>query len=137
MARYMTHPMLSTPGILKRVASILQGPGARVSLETARAVIRLAARRARNQRFIYLEVGEQGNPRRSFDVNLYKAALPLKELHPLLSGVRRAFGIPKDGFEAMFEQAGERIFGHLSAGVDRQDKDFLTISYEIRALPRV
>jgi len=137
MARYMTHPMLSTPGILKRVASILQGPGARVSLETARAVIRLAARRARNQRFIYLEVGEQGNPRRSFDVNLYKAALPLKELHPLLSGVRRAFGIPKDGFEAMFEQAGERIFGHLSAGVDRQDKDFWTISYEIRARPGV
>ena len=81
--------------------------------------------------FIYLEVSEEDNPRRSFDINLYKANLKLHELYPFLSKTSRHYSIPPEEFDPLYDQIRTRLFGHLAGGIDREGKDFLTIYYEV------
>jgi hypothetical protein len=48
--------------------------------------------------------------------------------------MRRHYSIPSGEFDHLFEQVGDKIFGHLSGGIDREGKDFLTTYYEIEGL---
>lgn len=134
VARYTCYPMLSVDKILKRLSNIYDGHNESPSFKIAKEIINLAASRAADDLFIYLEVNEENNPRRSFDINLYKAKLQLRELYPLLSKMCRHYSIPSGEFDLLFEQVGAKIFGHLSGGIDREGKDFLTTYYEIEGL---
>jgi hypothetical protein len=134
IAKYTCYPLLPVKNILNRLSNIYDVHKDRTSLEIAKDIINLAASRIVNDSFIYLEASEDNNPRRSFDINLYKANLQLKDIYPLLSKMRRHYSISSDDFDFLYDQVSTKIFGHLSGGIDREGKDFLTIYYEISAV---
>ncbi len=134
VARYTAFPLLSIKNILKRISTIYDALEERTPFEIAKGVIELASSRAVNEMFIYLEASEENNPRRSFDINLYKANLPLSALYPYLKKMCHHYSIPPEEFNLLYDQINTKTFGHLSAGIGKEGEDFLTTSYEIEAL---
>ena len=134
LARYTCYPLLSIRGIRKRLAELYDDP-AMPSLRAAQEIIDLAAIRiGANDSFVYVEASEEGNPRKSFDLNLYKAGLRVADLYPVLSALYQHYSIPESHLESLSAETGSRTFGHLSGGNGRDGQDFLTVYYEIEAL---
>ena len=88
----------------------------------------------RNAAPIYLEVGEEGTARRSYDINLYKANLTLAEIEAVLLEAAARYALPQERFAAFYSQLRQRPFGHLSGGFARDGSDFLTVYYETQPL---
>lgn len=131
VARYACYPLLSVSGMLQRLTNIYQGHEDKTSLRVAKEIVEFAANRAGERSFIYLEVSEGKSPRISFDINLYRANIRLKEIHASLWELRGHFSISADRFGRLYELAGDKLLGHLSGGVNREGEDFFTVYYEM------
>jgi hypothetical protein len=131
LTRYTWYRSLAVEDILVRLADILDPQKYRKSLEIAEGILTTASSRIPHHDILYLEVSEENNPRRSFDINMYRAALELRELHPFLSEMCQHYSISSETFHALYEQVKTKIFGHLSGGIDREGKDFLTVYYGV------
>jgi hypothetical protein len=133
VARYTCHPRLSIAGIVRRLGEVY--PDDSPSLQAAREIVALAASRiARGNSFVYVEAAEDGNPRRSFDINFYKAGLRTSELLPALQGLAVRYSIGTAALRSALAGAAGRAFGHLSGGRGRDGRDFLTVYYEIEGI---
>jgi hypothetical protein len=127
--RYEWYPALAVDDMRARVARILgssEPPAA--PMEIADAVLAQAARKVRASDIFYLDVSEEGNPRRSFDINVYRARLRMEELAPALSQVCRRYGVERT-FAGLYHRMRGNIFGHIAGGIDRQGEDFVTAYY--------
>lgn len=136
IAEYVWHPYLSAQTILTRIADIYAKPRYKASLDIVERIFRVAAGRMNRRDILYLEVTEGGNPRRSFDVNLYKANLTLRDLEPILLRLGEHYAVDAGVFERIYHRCAANPFGHLAAGIDRHGRDFLTLYYET-ALPTI
>jgi len=134
LARYTCHPLLSVQGIQRRLDALYEGRADSASRQAAREILALASRRLGAGSFVYVEAEEEGNPRKSFDLNLYKARLRVSELRPALRPLCRHYAIADEALGRIGAQAGGRQFGHLSGGLGRDGRDFLTVYYELEAL---
>jgi len=63
---------------------------------------------------------------------MYRANLLLNELYPFLLDIMKHYSIPAEEFHVLYEPVKSQIFGHLSGGIDRQDRDFLTIYFGVK-----
>ena len=124
VARYRCLPDLTLPAISGRIKELDPGPSGTLLQDVAA----LCAARS-PEPLMYLEVGEEGNPRASFDLNVHAAGLALREVEPQLRGLRAHFDIPVDAFEACFGPARAARLGHLSGGRSRSGAPFATIYY--------
>jgi hypothetical protein len=131
IAHYTCYPLLNIDKILERLSRIYRGYHDRASHDIARAIIELAASRIRNDSPIYLEAAEDNNPRKSFDVNMYKANLRMCDLYPSLVKAAEHFSIPAEKFDRLNALISKKMFGHLSGGIDKKGRDFLTFYYEV------
>lgn len=129
IARYDWYPSLTFHEIHERLQMIIAPGGHDELLAIVRGIAERAAGRTSNDDIQFLEVGEQGNPRRSFDINLYKSGLRLADLFPHLLSALRHYGVISESFEAVYQRIKAERFGHLAAGVDREGKEFMTIYY--------
>jgi hypothetical protein len=133
LAEYTCHPLLSVEAIARRLAALY--PRDSPSLAAAQEILQLAAARlGANDSFVYVEAAEQGNPRRSFDLNFYKAGLRVADLRAPLSRLCERYSISSARLEALLGESAARPFGHLSGGLGREGEDFLTVYYEIEGL---
>jgi hypothetical protein len=130
VTRYQCFPRLPLEDTLSRIAGLMAGCNGAVPMPAIEALVRLAAQRGPAAAFKYLEASEEGNPRRSFDLNLYSANLRLREVFPIVAGLGRHYRIAPGILAQRFAAAGEGIFGHISAGLDRQGRDFFSLYYE-------
>ncbi len=134
VARYHCHPLLSIRDVLRRMALAYQpGPPSELS-EAALDIVRLGAKRTPAAALLYLEVGEEGNPRHSFDVNLYKTGLSVADAGPALRRAGAYFEIAPAAMETQLDLLGPRALGHLSSGLDRHGHPFLSVYGEIQPL---
>ncbi len=78
----------------------------------------------------YIEAREDGKSRVSFDLNLYAATLSVADAGDLVRSAGRAFAIEPAIIEALLARVSDRILGHVSAGIDRDGSDFVTLYYE-------
>jgi hypothetical protein len=76
-----------------------------------------------------MEVEEEGSPRRSFDVNVYSAGLPVDAMKGAMRGMGRAYGIAPERVEDLLARVGGEVLGHLSGGTARNGRDFATLYY--------
>jgi len=129
IGQYLHYPALSAAAIRERVAAIYADTPAGDSLPIAEGVLALAAERMAEEDIHYLEIEEAGNPRRSYSINFYDAGLRLTDLYPLLSQMRRRFGVSPGRFQTFYDQVKGRRFGHLAGGVHRNGKDFFNVYY--------
>jgi len=130
VGKYVRYPMLSYQETAERVRDLLAGcrrPGA---FETADEFLRLAMPRLKGS-FHYLEVTEEGNPRKSFDVNLYSASLTMGDIRPLLLRMAERYSLPIEEFGARLDSVEKRRFGHLAGGIEREGRDFFTIHFGV------
>ena len=133
IAEYTCHPLLAVDAIARRLAALY--PHDSPSLAAAQEILRLAAARlGPADSFVYVEAAEEGNPRRSFDLNFYKVGLRVGDLRAPLSRLCDSYSIPSAQLESLLGQSGTRPFGHLSGGVGRDGEDFLTVYYEIEGI---
>jgi hypothetical protein len=130
IASYIYHPGLSIAKISERVTAIYSGAGNRISLAIAQDIIHAASARVSANNLMYIEVSEQGNPRRSFDINLYEANLQLAKVEDSLFSMSRHYAIPDGQFEPLYDTIKSNRLGHLSGGIDREGRDFFTVYYE-------
>ena len=135
LTRYTCYPRIPLEKILSRLSTLYEGSMQRDSVDIIKGILETALSRIGYGKILYLEVSEDNNPRRSFDINMYRANLRLEELHPLLLRMCRRFSIPEEGFRALFDPVRSKKFGHLSGGIDREGKEFLTVYYGIEEYP--
>lgn len=131
ISTYTCYPLLSVTEILKRISSIYGGYNHSHPGEIVQGLINFAADRVNDNPFIYLEVTEENNPRKSFDLNFYQANIPLQDIYNYLGKMCQHYGINAHSFNYLYQQIGSKNLGHLSGGIDRQGKDFLTMYYEV------
>jgi len=131
LARYTSHVGMSADEMLKRVAQRFYPSEATASYEIVRGIVLHAAGKMAPEDFLYLEVEEEGNPRRSYDINMYRAGFTLKDLYPWLREACRINGIGPQTFHRFYEPMAHRLFGHVSGGQDREGRDFLTFYYGV------
>jgi hypothetical protein len=130
VAKYLYHPGLSSQEIFERMSLVYSGEAGRPSLRIAQGIVAAASTRAAEAALMYIEVSEAGNPRSSFDLNLYEANLQVCEVQDFLFDALHHYAIPRERFEPLYEQISRCRLGHLSGGIDRHGRDFLTVYYE-------
>lgn len=131
ITKYICHPLLTVRSIVKRISSIYNYYDDKTSLNIVKDIIKIANKRIVNDSFIYLEVSEENNPRESFDINLYKANLQVKDIYPILLKICQNYSINCKDFDFLYSHICDKTLGHLSGGIDRQGRDFMTIYYEV------
>jgi len=134
ITRYAWHPWLSSGEIEKRVGQVIDPHTGTFLRQAAHDLVRIAAVRIPDKDILYLDVAEDGNPRRSFDINVYRANLQVAEVYPLLSVLCRRLSVPYDAFHTFYEGSKTKRLGHLAAGVDRRGSPFFTIYYGVEPL---
>ena len=129
LARYTCFPGYTTEEMQERLSDDFYGDKAGGPFEIVKGILDLASSKVSKERFLYLDVKEENNPRSSFDINVYGANLQLQEVYPFLLDMCRHYSIPEEQFHKLYEPVKTHIFGHLAGGMDRQGRDFLTIYF--------
>jgi hypothetical protein len=130
VARYTCFPRLSAADALRRMADLYPPVSTGNSSDAALAIVRRSLQRRPDASLLYLEVSEGDNPRRSFDINLYKTGLRVADAAPELRQAARQFGVGEQAIEEQLQKLGPCLLGHLSGGTDRYGAEFLSVYAE-------
>lgn len=125
VSRYTYYPLITPEKIAERVSDIYGS--ARLPYEVVKNITDIASAIIDHTRISYLEVTEENSPRRSFDINVYDANLLISEQYPLLGRAAQYYGISFGDFHGLYDGIKDSILGHISGGIDREGKDFITI----------
>jgi tryptophan 7-halogenase len=129
VSHYHWYPGLSAAEIGARMDAIWQGAPTAL-LRMSRAVLDLASSRMGAGRPLqYLEVTEEGQPRRSFDLNTYDARIVVRDLQGVLSDMREHFDVRPGQFQALYDQIKARTMGHLGGGIHRNGQPFFNVYF--------
>ena len=77
VTEYTCYPAYTTGDILRRLSRDLYGHRGGNPYDIVKGLLDLASIKAGDDRFLFLSVHEENNPRNSFDINLYRANLML------------------------------------------------------------
>lgn len=129
VTRYLYPPCRTEVEIRDGIAA---SGGAGPAAELASTLLAQALRRVSADDLMFMRIEEAGTPRRSFDLNVYKADITGADIVPHLAPLWRPLGI-SDNQAANVESAirGEEI-GHISGGVGRDGIDFLTLYFGMK-----
>ena len=134
LTRYIWYPRLTGEEIIGRIAAIADPGRHRHLFESAGELMKVALQRMPYQDIIYLEATEQGNPRKSFDINVYRGGLQVGELYKSLTQLAQHYGIPPAEFHRFYDRMKTDSFGHLAGGTNRDGKDFCTVYHGVNPL---
>ena len=127
---------VSADGILERLSSAYENDPHGPLFEIVRDLLRFASSKVASEKVRYLEVAEENTPRKSFDINVYNAKLLLKQIYPLLQKIYRHYFIPVRDFHDIYNPSRAKTMGHLSGGIGRDGKDFVTLYYGLEEVPK-
>lgn len=113
------------------IAEALRSIGGGVALDIALALLERAVLRVPAEALLLMRVEEPGNPRRSFDLNLYPAELTVRDLGPLFDALAVGFELPAEAIARLRAAMGEGVLGHVSGGIGRDAEPFLTLYFGI------
>jgi len=134
LAKYVWYPSLSFERITEEFSKIFQGRKHLEPLQIAKDLMAAVSKKTTHDHVYYLEVTEENTPRRSFDINIYKAGLQLKQVYPLLARTCEHYSIPAETFHGVYNPVRTKAFGHLSGGISREGEDFLTVYYGLQEI---
>jgi hypothetical protein len=133
--RYVCQPLLGLRDVLRRMAAAYAPERPARTLELARRIVRQAAQRERAASLVYLEAAEAGNPRRSYDVNLYPSGLLVGDVASELREAAACMAVDLHGFERLLGDVAALPLGHISGGCSRNGDEFLSLYAELDAMP--
>jgi hypothetical protein len=129
VTEYICHPAYTTEDMLERLSRDVYGHHGQNPYEIVKGILDLASSKAGNDKFLFLSVHEGSNPRNSFDINVYRANLQLKEIYPFLLDMGRFYSIPDTQLHDVYDPIKTKILGHIAGGIDRSGNDFLTLYF--------
>lgn len=127
---YQCLPGLTIDEIQQRIESTYRDMPDAGSLDAIRWMIAIARRRSPGKQFLFVEVSEPGNPRKSFDLNLYPAGMRVADVAEPVRNAAASLNVPTDKLERLMSIVRSKLFGHISAGVSRAGEEYLTVYYE-------
>jgi len=127
---YHCLPGLSVQQIRTNINTHYTNAKQHFSLQASLAILDLAAQRADHSAFLYIDISETGNPRQSFDLNLYPAGIRMHELGHIIYKLATAFNIEQPKIDSLMPLLDNKLFGHLSAGIGRNGKPYFSLYYE-------
>jgi hypothetical protein len=133
VTRYTWLPCRTRNELEAKLRSLLPAKEAPRALNCALGLVSRVASFADSGELLLMDVEEDGNPRRSCDLNVYDAALRVPAIADLLETAMRDFAIPAANVRSAFERFGEKALGHLSAGIGRDGREFVTIYFGVEA----
>lgn len=113
------------------MAGALRSIGGGVALDIALALLEQAERRVPAEALLLMQVEEPGNPRLSFDLNLYPAEFSASDLGWLFDALVTGFTLPAEAAARLRTAMGEGVLGHVSGGIGRDAEPFLTLYFGI------
>jgi len=133
ITKYVYHPFISLESIIENLEKIYRHCNNKESFEIVRDIVNFSAKQIhyKNDSFIYLQSSDNSGMRNSFDINVYKAGLTIKALNTYIKKIQNNYDIESSSLQSFIQKIQNKIFGHLSGGIDNQGRDFLTIYYEI------
>jgi tryptophan halogenase len=136
VTRYYWYPQAPIESIRDRMSAIFVSDQDSRARALAERALDIAASRVDANKLQYLEVLEDDNERRSFDLNVYEADLQVKDLQPELNNIRDYFDIKPGHFQAIYDQVRTHSLGHVAGGVHRNGKEFFNIYHGVTSFPR-
>lgn len=133
VTRYTWLPCRNRVEIDARLQDLVPADEAVRARRCVSSLLSMVADIADSGELLLMEVEEPGNPRRSCDLNVYDAGLRMGEIAQLVEAVLRDFAVPDSRAQAVFEPVGERTLGHISAGVGRDGKEFVTFYFGVES----
>jgi hypothetical protein len=133
MTRYVCHPRLGRTALLERIAAFYAGRAERTPWHLLCGLVSAASRRVPETELLLLDVTEDGNNRKSFDLNFYRAGLRVDSVAPFIERLGTHFQLREDLVSGVFAGILDLRLGHVAGGVDRRGRDFLTIYYGAEA----
>ncbi len=129
LARYSCFPAFTAEDIREKLSGTFYRGHERTAFDIVNGIVELGSRKVGRDKFLFLEVNEENNPRSSFDINLYGANLRLEEVYPFFLEMCQHYTIPVEQFHNLYEPVRTRTLGHIAGGLDRKGKDFLTVYF--------
>lgn len=131
LTKYTCFPGISARDMMEKLVNMYDGSARSECLQIATEILKTAIGTAGEDGVLFLDVNEEDNSRRSFDINVYRANLDFEMFHPLLFRMCRYFSLPEKRFNELYNQVSSKRLGHISGGIDRDGKDFLTFYYGV------
>lgn len=129
IARYRGAPGLSRQRVVATIENAYGDRKGTVAADFPLQLLAMAETRMDVRDIFILEVEEEGNPRYSFDLNLYDAAMTLADIAPLLTPSWGYFGVPPDEVVRVLGPLSHEDLGHVSGGIDRAGREFCSIYF--------
>jgi hypothetical protein len=130
-SRYLWFPKLSEAAIRERMVNVYRDSGDARPVAIAQAVLSATSGLINAENLQYLEVEEDANPRRSFDLNFYDAGLKIRDLQPELAQMRDLFSIRPGQFQAFYDQIRNQSAGHFAGGIHRDGRSFFNVYHGV------
>lgn len=130
VTRYTGLPGYTPQEINRKIAGILSEDRFAVHLQAVTAMLDTCEQRNPKAPMWYLDVTEEGNPRKSFDIKTYKAKLKIYDVHAPLTKLYKHYSIAGSQFDPLYNSIKGHKFGHISCGVGRDGEDFISIYHE-------
>jgi tryptophan halogenase len=135
--RAVTHytwvPCRSRAAIAEQLQVLVPPGEAPRALRCGLELLGRSAERTEPRNLFLMEVAEPGNPRRSYDINVYRAELHLRDIADLVGSATMDFAVPQPRVRALLERCGALVLGHLSGGRGRDGDEFVSIYYGVEA----
>jgi hypothetical protein len=122
LTRYTVNPHYTLDNYRNRIRDIFRNSSDElvgISIDVLEKVSALASKD-----LLFLEVDEEGNSRKSFDINAYDSGLDIGSMYTSLLPMVKHFEISKLEFTKLFHKIKNMSFGHLSGGIDRKGNKF-------------
>ena len=129
VTKYVCFPAYTTEEMLQRLSNDVYIGLERTPYDIVKGILDLASSKAEKDKFLFLGVHEESNPRNSFDINVYRANLQIKEVYPLLLDMCRFYSIPGEQFHGLCHDIETHTLGHIAGGIDGYGNDFLTLYF--------
>lgn len=133
LTRYTWTPCPSFAAIEARLDPLVPEIGAPNARACALALLERVRRDVGAGDIFVMEVEEPGNPRKSVDINVYNAELRLDAIAGLLAEAGRRFDLGAADIGKVIDGRGDRMLGHLSAGIGRGGEEFITIYFGVES----
>jgi tryptophan 7-halogenase len=133
VTRYTWVPGHSEAVIAERLRMLVPAREAPLALRCGLDLMSRACRRTQARNLFLMEVEEPDNPRRSYDINVYRAELYLHDIADLVESLATDFAVPQPQVHALLARSGGRALGHLSGGRGRDGGEFVTVYYGVEA----
>ena len=104
VTRYDWFSSLPVPDMLDHLQMTIEPSRHHELLEIVRRITERASKEMSHGDIQYLDVTEEGNPRRSFDINIYKSGLRLEDLYPHLLRALAHYAIDPGRFESLYQR---------------------------------